>query len=276
MLSLQRDTPAPKTKGLAGVEHTLDVLSAFLLKSEVGVSEISRHLNFSRSAAHRILQTLARRGFLEQAENRRYRLGYALNELGTVYRSRIDLLRIAEPILKELSRRAQGNSHLAKLDGKDVVDLIRIESPSPVRLNRIALLRRPAHATALGKAILAWASEEVLRPFLTGNLPQLTRTTLTSPARLRQELERVRERGYAVDHEEYSAGIRCVAAPILNEDDEVTAAVSLTGEVSHFTINRLEEIAGYTRESARNISLRLGSCKRTAAGSASLAIIVRS
>jgi DNA-binding IclR family transcriptional regulator len=248
----------PRDKGLEGVEHALDILACFLQKEDMGVTDLSRRLNISKSATHRLVQTLAGRGFLEQTEQRRYQLGFALIELGNAYRCRMELTRIAEPILNRLSRRLQGNAHLAKLDGDEVVDLIRIENPSPVRLNRIAVLRRPAHATALGKVLLAGLGEEEKQRLSSRKLARLTRATITDPARLLEELRRVREKGYAVDNEEYSEGIRCLAAPVFDESGTVVAAVSVTGVVSHLTCDRVPAFAQETCRSAAEISRRLG------------------
>ena len=103
---------------LQTVDRALDILCAFSDKDEIGISELSRRLKLPKSAVHRVMHTLALRGFIEQGENRRYRLGLrVLEEMGNVCRLRMELASVGAPIVKELSIRANCNSHLAKMDG---------------------------------------------------------------------------------------------------------------------------------------------------------------
>src|SRR6478609_381900 len=110
-------SPAGSGEALQTVDRALDILCMFAEADEVGVSELARRLELPKSAVHRVLHTLTMRGFLEQTANRRYRLGLKVLELGNVCRLRMDLAKIAAPILEQLSTRANCNSHLAKLDG---------------------------------------------------------------------------------------------------------------------------------------------------------------
>lgn len=143
---------------LQTIDRALDVLCAFSAREELGVSEMARSLGLPKSATHRILETLAQRGFLDRGDNRRYRLGLKVLELGNACRFRLSLVNIAQPVLRELSMHVNCNSHLAKLDGLEVVDLLRNEYPAPMRIARSPMLRRPAHCTALGKALLAFGA----------------------------------------------------------------------------------------------------------------------
>jgi IclR family transcriptional regulator, KDG regulon repressor len=211
---------------LQTIDRALDVLDAFGSKHEFGVSEMARTLGLPKSATHRILSTLAERGFLEQGANHRYRLGLKVLELGNACRLRMELTSVAQPILHSLSVETNCNSHLAKLDGIEVVDLLRTEYPAPFRISRTAMLRRPAHCTALGKALLAFSEPRVVADVVAAGLPRLTRYTITLPERYLAELERVRRRGYAVDNEEFYAGRRCLAAPVFDEHGRVIAAIS--------------------------------------------------
>ncbi len=207
---------------------------------------------------HRIVRALASKGFVQQRANRRYSLGLRVLELGNMYRLRLDLARNAEPILRRLSQRTNANAHLARMENSEVVDLLRVEFPTPLRVTRSPMMRRPAHCTALGKVLLAHGTEEHLQAVIRRGLPRLTGRTITQPKRLVHELERVRERGYAVDDEEFYPGIRCVAAPVFDEDSTVPAAMSVSGLITHVTQDRLPQFAEAVTHAARELSEQLG------------------
>lgn len=243
---------------LQSIDRALDVLCAFGSKDEFGVSEMGRALGLPKSATHRILETLTERGFLEQGANRRYRLGLKVLELGNACRLRMGLANIAQPILRALSIQVNCNSHLAKLDGLEVVDILRTEYPAPFRIAQTAMLRRPAHCTALGKVLLAFAEPPLAEVAAAAGLPRLTRYTITKPDRFMTEMERVRRRGYAVDNEEFYTGRRCLAAPVFDEHGRVLAAVSVSAMITELTEDRVPLFAKMVMESAAQISEQLG------------------
>jgi IclR family transcriptional regulator, KDG regulon repressor len=243
---------------LQTIDRALDVLSAFGSKHEFGVSEMARTLGLPKSATHRILSTLAGRGFLEQGSNHRYRLGLKVLELGNACRLRLGLIAIAQPILQELSVQVNCNSHLAKLDGLEVVDLLRTEYPAPFRIGRTAMLRRPAHCTALGKALLAFSDPRLSEEVVAAGLPRLTRYTITKPERFFNELALVRRRGYAVDNEEFYAARRCLAAPVFDEHGRAVAAISISAMITEISEDRVPIFARIVIESAAQISEQLG------------------
>lgn len=252
---------------LQTIDRALDILTAFAAKHEFGVSEMARAVGLPKSATHRILTTLAERGFLEQGGNHRYRLGLKVLELGNACRLRLDLATVAQPILESLSVQANCNSHLAKLDGLEVVDVLRAEYPAPFRISRTAMLRRPAHCTALGKVLLAFGNPNLAAEIAAAGLPRLTRLTITKPERFFAELDRIRRRGFAVDNEEFYAGRRCLAAPVLDEKGHVVAALSISAMITEITEDRVPVFARMVVESAARISEQLGyDAKAHAAG----------
>jgi DNA-binding IclR family transcriptional regulator len=244
--------------GLQTVDRALDILCAFSDKDEIGISDLSRKLKLPKSVVHRVMHTLALRGFVEQGENRRYRLGLRVLELGNVCRLRMELLSVGAPIIKALSVQANCNSHLAKMDGMEVVDLVRSEHPAPVRVARMPILRRPAHCTALGKAILAFGDAARVDAVVRAGLSRLTHRTITQPTRFRGELSRIRERGFAIDNEEFYAGIRCVAAAVFDDSGQPIAGVSLSALITHITEDRVEHFGSLVMDAARRISAHVG------------------
>jgi len=117
----------------------------------------------------------------------------------------------------------------------------------------------PLHCTGVGKAMLAYQGEEMLaRLSKSPGFERLTGHTITSLLQLKKELERIRERGYAVDNEEAVEGLRCVAAPVFDHTGRVVAAFSVAGPATRLTPERILEIAPLVCETSREISFRLG------------------
>jgi DNA-binding IclR family transcriptional regulator len=236
----------------------LEVLNAFSEKEDLGISDLARRLALPKSAVHRVMRTLANGRFVEQTPARRYRLGLKILELGNLCRLRLDLTTRAQPILESLSNRAGANAHLAKLDGVEVFDLLRVEHPAPLRITRNPMMRRPAHCTALGKAILAFDSALRVKEILAAGLTRLTRKTITNPERFRDELARVRKRGYAVDNEEFYPGTRCLAGPVFDDSGRVVAAMSVSCLITHLTEDRVPDFAALVLDAAQHLSAQLG------------------
>jgi IclR family acetate operon transcriptional repressor len=240
------------------LENALNVLGVFAEKDEMGISEVARRLAIPKSGVHRVVRTLVARGFVEQRPNRRYCLGVRLLELGNLYRLRLDLIRLAEPVLRRLSTTANANAHLARLENAEVLDLLRVEHPAPLRVARSPMLRRPPHCTALGKALLAFGSAAQIDRTIAAGLPRLTARTITRPDRLLAELSSIRERGFAVDNEEFYAGMRCIAAPVFDENGEAAAAMSISGLITQVTEDRVEVYAALVVECSLELSVHLG------------------
>jgi DNA-binding IclR family transcriptional regulator len=135
----------------------------------------------------------------------------------------------------------------------------RIDGPKSARMYTPIGRRAPAHATALGKAILAFLPDgEVDRIFDRRGLVACTPNTITEPAALREELRRTRGRGYAVDQEEFIQGIRCVAVPVRGESGKIEGALSVSGSVFQVRPEDTEQLAGLLQDAAYELSGRLG------------------
>ncbi|GAB90701.1 IclR family transcriptional regulator [Gordonia rhizosphera] len=236
---------------VARVVRILDVVGAAELG--LGVSEIARRAEISKSSAQRICGELAENGLLER-QGTRYRLGLRLFELGQRVPRRRDLRDAAVPYMSDL-REATGHSvHLAVLDGPSVVYLDVLRSPLAPPLPTRAGGRWPAHGTGVGKAILAFSPSGVVDEILAGGLKRLSERTITNPGLFRSELARIRERGVSYDLEESRPGVVCVASPVVGGDGEVVAGISVSGW--HNRIN-LDQAAAAVRTAALGLSRQL-------------------
>lgn len=240
----------------------LHVLSCFTESTpEWGVSELSRHTSIGKSTISNTLAALAEFGFVHQNPvSRRYQLGLACMELGYVASSRLTLRDFAYPYLEELRADRDWIVYLAIPRNYSI---LYVESlfPPRRRINYSAQGRLlPMYCTGIGKAALAWKSDEFIEQYLAEvELRGQTPRTLITPAALRAELLTSRNRGYTVDRQENERGIQCVAAPILHRDGRVVAAVSVSGSEHEVPENRFEEISREVIAGAQGIARKLNS-----------------
>jgi IclR family acetate operon transcriptional repressor len=252
------------TQQLLAGSQTLDRALAVLL--EVGASgerglslaECTSLLGYSKPTTHRILRTLARRGFLRSDERGFYTLGIANLRLGMDFLEQLDLRREALPVLRRLADRTAETVHLGVLDGADVVYIEKVESPQAVRMFSRIGHTMPACSTGVGKAILAYLPQPELEELLPERLERRTPRTITSRRELLRNLAAVRDRGYATDDVENEEAIRCVGAPVFDHTGRVCAAISVAGPSSRVTAGRFPELGGLARDAAREISTRIG------------------
>lgn len=196
--------------------------------SELTLSTIARRTGLAKSTTSRLVASMVSLGFLEQHE-RQISLGLRCFELGEkVIRPR-SLRRLTYAHMGELRRSTGQTTHLAVLEGRHVVYIqIMSSRRGPTLPSRVGG-RVLAHATGVGKALLAHASVEVVEEYIAGGLPAVGPRTTVDPDHLRAELWRIRAQGYAIEEEESGPGIVCVAAPIRVVDGSPIAAMSISG-----------------------------------------------
>ncbi|WP_377639334.1 IclR family transcriptional regulator [Oryzobacter terrae] len=214
--------------GLKSVGSALDVLECFATDGDLGVSDIARRLGVAKSTAHRLLQTLASRGFVEQhADSGQYRLGIHLYELGELALARNTLRHVALPFLRQVATATGLTTNLSVVDGPDVVFVERIENSDGVRMLGHFGRRLPAHTTSSGKAIAAFDHAADLARRRAGFPPRVSHTVRTE-ADWDRCLEQVRRVGYAASTSESFDGASSVAVPVIVNRTAI-AAVSIFG-----------------------------------------------
>lgn len=169
-------------------------------RSELSLSEIANALGSRPGSVYPIVCTLQSFGYLERdPATKRFRLGLKFLALANHILSSLDIREKAKPVLKELARKLQVNAHLAVLYEDEVLYLDREEAAPSVVLPSVIGRRVPPHCTALGKVLLAHDQEAAARITAAGELPKLTRNTITDAQALERELAKVRQAGYALD-----------------------------------------------------------------------------
>ncbi len=246
---------------LTTVRNALRVLKDFRDEpGELGLSEIARRVELGKSTVYRLVSTLVSEGFLTRDESSgRYRLGLVLAELGAAAAINRDLHAAAIGPLDELWKLTGETVQLALLDGRQVVFVERIESPHTLRLFNEVGRRNWAHASGTGKVLLAFLPEVEFEELLEGwDLHAVTQHTITDHGALREELGRVRTRGYSQNVNESSVGIVSVGAPIRDATGRVIAAVSSAGPALRLQAGAIESHAGAVLAAAEAVSRNLG------------------
>ena len=244
---------------LSSVANSILLLKAFSdERSERGISALAERLHLAKSTVHRLASTLVETGMLEQGASGQYRLGLAVFELGSLVRRKLDLAFEAKPWLMTLREQTGETVDLSILDHDGVVCVNFLESQKVNRISSGIGLRKPVHCTAEGKALVAFQPPQVIERLVSTVHERRTPRTLTDAAALREELAKVRARGYAIDDEEYEIGVRGIAAPVRDDTGSSVAAVGVTGPAQRLTKSRLAIIGRHVDAAARAISLRLG------------------
>jgi DNA-binding IclR family transcriptional regulator len=242
------------------ISKVLRILEALQGSSAgLGLKAICDLTGIHKSTAHRFLKHLEREGYLVRTEAGAYLIGPRLSQMSTRGSQGATLQAVARPILWELWKSTQETVNLAVLDQGTVLYVDVIESPHEFRLSSRVGTRRSLHVTALGKALAAFLPVDLRASILsTIKFQPATPKTIMNLVHFRQELEKIRRQGYAVDDEEAVQGARCVSAPILNADREPIAAVSVSGPVTRVSPNQVAALAGAVSSAARAISVAMG------------------
>jgi len=256
--------PSPLSDGryrIQAIERAVAILNAFSAdQPELRVSELAERLGLHKSTVHRFLVNLEAAGLVERnPRTGRYRLGLRIFELGGLVMQRMDLWDEALPFLEGLVRDSGETGHLAVLDGGEAIYVERVEARRALRIPSAVGRGYPVHATNLGKVLLAHLPrEEVARIVDERGLAGYTPHTITDVADLEAELGLIRERGFAVDNEEYDEGLRCIGAPVWDHTGRVVAAMGIGGPVTRVTPERIDALAEMVMAAAHGLSRRLG------------------
>lgn len=248
-----------RTQPIGAVERSFAILDTLKELNGGGVTEVAEQLDIPKSTAHSHLATLERIGCVRN-EDEAYRIGLKFLELGGYAREQMKLYRVARPEVENLADTTGEWSNLLVEDNGRGVYVHVERGEHAVELDVYEGRRPYLHSTALGKAILAYKSDEEVRDILEKHgMPQLTPRTVETEEELFDRLEQVRDRGCAFDREERLQGLKCVAAPIVVEsEDTVYGAVSVSGPTSRMKGERFEtEIPELVTSAANVISINL-------------------
>lgn len=230
---------------VGGLVRGLELLRCFGARDGgLSLADLAHRLSDTRSSVFRFAYTLEHLGYLRRDPiTKRYQLTPRVLELGYQALSVLDLPQLVQPHLEQLRDETNCSAHLGLLDGAEV----RYVGRAPSRQTYASTIHigsaLPAHATAMGKVLLAWHDQKWVANWLERfPLQAFTARTTTHRAAFLRQLKTVRERGYAVSRGEYELGIEAVAAPLTGEGGEAVAAINVSGPASMFPGHRMDRV----------------------------------
>ncbi|CCU78707.1 Transcriptional regulator, IclR family [Halanaerobium saccharolyticum subsp. saccharolyticum DSM 6643] len=229
------------------------------------ISEVSTTLDIPKSSTFNLLYTLVEKDFLEIDDDKlkTFKLGLKSFEVGTSYLQDRKVSQVAVPLVEKLMSEVKNTVFLAVEDKNELVYLNKSEPLNEVRTTAKLGSRMPMYCTGLGKAILAtYSNEHIKTKFSNENLKAVTKYTITNINDLIKDLEMIRSRGYSIDNRESEEKLFCLAAPIYDFSEKAIATISIATLYSEITEDKIEEYSRKVRETALNISRKLGFMKK--------------
>ncbi|GAB4228239.1 MAG: IclR family transcriptional regulator [Methyloligellaceae bacterium] len=251
---------AQNAGSVQSLDRALALLEHIAAEDGLTLTDLAQRAGVAPSTAHRILTTLQAHDYVEHEDERGlWLIGVRAFEVGASFLRNRKLVGIGRSIMRELMENSGESVNLAIEDNGDVVFISQVESHHAIRAFHRPGSRGALHASSAGKAFLATCSNSTVRKMLhkTG-MERFTDKTLVEPERLFEELETIRERGWAVDDEERTPGMRCIASPIYNEYGEAIACVSVSGPTVRMSDERLGELGPMVRRAAEKITRSIG------------------
>ena len=240
--------------------HLLELISE--LGGQASLSELAKRAGLNVSTSHHLLATLVARGYVARSGARGgYHLGSKILQLSTARVRQAGLIDMAAPYLRRLNEETSETVHLATLQGEDLVTLTKLEAHHAVRIDAGTVGKSDAaHATATGKAILAWVPERQMLRVLAGKgMNRFTENTITDVTGLIEELRHVRRNGFAVDREEFQTGVICVGAAVRDHSGGVIGSISVSTPTSRADDTHLARITELLKKATRALSEEFGS-----------------
>lgn len=258
-----RKGAAPGAKGVGPVQsldRALSMLERLAEADGMTLTDLAQSVGLAPSTTHRLLTTLQQRRFADfDEEYGVWVIGVGAFNVGNAFLRNRRIVTLGRPVMRRLMEDVGETVNLAVEDQNELVYVTQFESHAPMRAFFRPGRRAPMHASAVGKAMLAEMDDAALAELLhRKGMPRFTDKTIVEPAALRAELARTRERGWGVDDEEHTMGMRCVAATIHNEHGEVIAGVSLSGPSVRVTEGRLGELGARVVQAADEITEQIG------------------
>ncbi len=241
------------------VDRALTILELLAREGEAGVTDIAADLGVHKSTAFRLLATLEAHRLVEQdGERGRYRLGVGNLRLAGATTARLDLVSEARPVCRQLAADTGETVNITVRSETSALYLDQVVAGnSAVQSHNWVGQHIPLHATSNGKVLLSELEDEELKEAVKA-LPRVTDRTVTSRAKFRNDLQEVRELGYAVVVDELEVGLTAAAAPIRSAHGDIIASMSVSGPTYRLTEEKVEQVVPMLVAAATEVSHRLG------------------
>lgn len=260
--TIEQMTGKVESRGLSSpyrsLEKALDVLNLFNNFPVLTVTEISHKLGYPKSTISGLLKTFSKYELVEKDKDNSFKLGIKAFELGFRYVNSMEILTVTRLWAERLSKEEGEAVHVAIRRGMNIYIVLDVQPPNSYMAVLQTGMNVPAHSTALGKVLISDISENQLDGLLKKPLEKLTEHTIIQPERLKEELKKVGDTGYAIDNEESIRGLVCIAAPVFQEDGNIIAAISVSSMEFVGKEEKIQSIINKVKAVASNISMDVG------------------
>jgi DNA-binding IclR family transcriptional regulator len=259
---MHRSVPVSVTTSVKSADRALELLELFAEHPDgLTLTDVCDRTGWPKSSSRALLHTLEHRDFLHTSRfDTRFRLGPRVASLGSAYLGNISLAREGAEVVRDVSRACDETVHLAVLRGTEVLYVAKEEGGGHMRMVSVVGRMIPAHGTGVGKMMLAALPDaEIDRLYPPGrDLPRLTERTVVDRDAFLASLAAIRRQGYATDSGQSTLGLECIAAPVLDVDGRVIAAISVSVPEPRFTPDRFDHLLAVVQDGARRLSTSMG------------------
>lgn len=241
------------------LDRGMQILSILEQKGSAGVTEIAAELGVNKSTASRLLDTLKKHDMVQvDPATKKYRLGFRILYLGEGIKRNINVIATARPFLSQLCDELNESVHLCAFNNGTVYVVDQVRSKSVYNLSANVGMAEPLHSSSVGKCILAFKPPAMVEQLLKDyQFTAYTPRTITNLNDLMKHLAVIREQGYAIDNEELTPGVRCIAAPIYNYRGNVNYSLGVSGPTSHIKPSTLDRYVSALLSASNQISVSL-------------------
>lgn len=256
---MSSDTVEKRSAEVGSVASAIEIMRCVAAaKDPIGVSELARRVGLHKSSVSRIVTTLQRANLLRRDDaTGRYSIGLGFLALSAPLLADLSLTDVIRPAIGKLAQESGETGSFNIWDGDCAVSIVQVAGSNAVQAFSAPGYRNPAHATATGKMLLSRQPAAIIQKYCKAPMERFTEATVTDPALLLRELEKVRERGYAVNVGEYEKDVGAVAAAVLDSRGAVLGSVALTVPSYRLSVERSHELGRMLMECSVEIGRNL-------------------
>lgn len=243
---------------MPSITRSIQTMELLARKGPLGVRAVAAQLGLPLGSVHRLLVELEEEGIAERNVTGEWELSYRLLEITGMQLERLGIPALARPFAERIAEATQETVNINALSGLHGVCVDKVRGNEGMQLDMRIGARGSLHCGGAGKAMLAYMNEAEQQTVLSSPMDRLTPKTITDPSHLRQELQRIRARGYSIDDQEVVMGVYCVAVPILDANARPVGALSITGSSPKAPGPALEPLVEMLNEACGHVSRRLG------------------
>lgn len=253
-----------ETNYIRALERAVKVLKTVSEAEGLSLTEIAERSGESASTTYRALLTMEKDGLVEFVENGQlWYVGVEAFRIGNAFLRRTSIVERSRPVMQRVMAETNETANLAVIDRTEVVFVSQVETHQPIRAFFRPGTRGPIHSSGIGKALLAFMSSEQIEKLINETtLSAFTEKTITHKAVLYEELAVIRQRGWSIDNEERTDGMRCIAAPIFSASGEAIAGISISGPSVRVNPEKDEEFGQLINRAATEITESIGGVAR--------------